>query len=72
MAKLTKRQKPIAAAGEANKVYTLEEPVQVLNRLPAAEFKVSLDISVNRGVDTRNCDQVVGGATTLSAGTGKT
>ena len=31
MAKLTKRQKAIAAAIEANKVYTLEEAVQVLN-----------------------------------------
>ncbi len=43
MAKLTKRQKAIAAAVEANKVYTLEEAVQVLNSLPAAKFKESLE-----------------------------
>ena len=72
MAKLTKRQKAIAAAVEANKVYTLEEAVQVLNSLPAAKFKESLDISVNLGVDPRQSDQVVRGATTLPAGTGKT
>ena len=72
MAKLTKRQKAIAAAVEANKVYTLEEAVQVLNSLPAAKFKESLDISVNLGVDPRKSDQVVRGATTLPAGTGKT
>ncbi|MDC4985473.1 50S ribosomal protein L1 [Acinetobacter baumannii] len=72
MAKLTKRQKAIAAAVEANKVYTLEEAVQVLNNLPAAKFKESLDISVNLGVDPRKSDQVVRGATTLPAGTGKT
>ncbi|MDC5059724.1 50S ribosomal protein L1 [Acinetobacter baumannii] len=73
MAKLTKRQKAIAAAAvEANKVYTLEEAVQVLNSLPAAKFKESLDISVNLGVDPRKSDQVVRGATTLPAGTGKT
>ncbi|HEE6075904.1 50S ribosomal protein L1 [Acinetobacter baumannii] len=71
MAKLTKRQKAIAAV-EANKVYTLEEAVQVLNSLPAAKFKESLDISVNLGVDPRKSDQVVRGATTLPAGTGKT
>ncbi|MDC5238893.1 50S ribosomal protein L1 [Acinetobacter baumannii] len=71
MAKLTKRQKAIAAAVEANKVYTLEEAVQVLNSLPAAKFKESLDISVNLGVDPRKSDQVVRGATTLPAGTGK-
>ncbi|HHQ6503666.1 TPA: 50S ribosomal protein L1 [Acinetobacter baumannii] len=72
MAKLTKRQKALAAAVEANKVYTLEEAVQVLNSLPAAKFKESLDISVNLGVDPRKSDQVVRGATTLPAGTGKT
>jgi len=72
MAKLTKRQKAIAAAIEANKVYTLEEAVQVLSSLPAAKFKESLDIAVNLGVDPRKSDQVVRGATTLPAGTGKT
>lgn len=72
MAKLTKRQKAIAATVEANKVYTLEEAVQVLNSLPAAKFKESLDVAVNLGVDPRKSDQVVRGATTLPAGTGKT
>ena len=72
MAKLTKRQKAIAAAIEANKVYTLEEAVQVLNSLPAAKFKESMDVAVNLGVDPRKSDQVVRGATTLPAGTGKT
>lgn len=71
MAKLTKRQKAIATAIEANKVYTLEEAVQVLNSLPAVKFKESLDVSVNLGVDPRKSDQVVRGATTLPAGTGK-
>ncbi|ALD02549.1 MAG: 50S ribosomal protein L1 [Acinetobacter sp.] len=72
MAKLTKRQKAIASAIEANKVYTLEEAVQVLSSLPAVKFKESLDVSVNLGVDPRKSDQVVRGATTLPAGTGKT
>ena len=72
MAKLTKRQKAIASAIEANKVYTLEEAVQVVSSLPAVKFKESLDVSVNLGVDPRKSDQVVRGATTLPAGTGKT
>ena len=72
MAKLTKRQKAIASAIEANKVYTSEEAVQVLSSLPAVKFKESLDVSVNLGVDPRKSDQVVRGATTLPAGTGKT
>ena len=72
MAKLTKRQKAIVAAVEAHKVYTLEEAVAVLEGLPAPKFKESLDIAVNLGVDPRKSDQVVRGATTLPAGTGKT
>lgn len=72
MAKLTKRQKAIAAQVEAHKVYALEEAVGILNSLPAAKFKESLDVSVNLGVDPRKSDQVVRGATTLPAGTGKT
>ena len=72
MAKLTKRQKAIVAAVEAHKVYTLEEAVAVLEGLPAPKFKESLDIAVNLGVDPRRSDQVVRGATTLPAGTGKT
>lgn len=72
MVKLTKRQKAIVAAVEAHKVYTLEEAVAVLESLPAPKFKESLDIAVNLGVDPRKSDQVVRGATTLPAGTGKT
>jgi large subunit ribosomal protein L1 len=72
MAKLTKRQKAIATQVEAGKVYSLEDAVALLNSLPAVKFKESLDISVNLGVDPRKSDQVVRGATTLPAGTGKT
>lgn len=72
MAKLTKRQKAIATQVEAGKVYSLEDAVALLNSLPAAKFKESLDVSVNLGVDPRKSDQVVRGATTLPAGTGKT
>lgn len=72
MAKLTKRQKAIATLLEANKVYTLEEAVQLLANLPPVKFKESLDVAVNLGVDPRKSDQVVRGATTLPAGTGKT
>lgn len=72
MAKLTKRQKAIAEKFDANKQYTLEEAVEILNSLPPAKFKESVDIAVNLGVDPRKSDQVVRGATNLPAGTGKT
>lgn len=72
MAKLTKRQKVIATQVDSTKVYSLEDAVALLNGLPAVKFKESLDVSVNLGVDPRKSDQVVRGATTLPAGTGKT
>ncbi|WP_323843295.1 50S ribosomal protein L1 [Moraxella sp. Pampa] len=72
MAKLTKRQKLINEKIDGNKLYTIEEAVAVLNDLPAAKFKESIDIAINLGVDPRKSDQVVRGATNLPAGTGKT
>ncbi len=72
MSKLTKRQKEINNRVENEKLYTIEEAVQILNDLPALKFKESIDIAVNLGVDPRKSDQVVRGATNLPAGTGKT
>ncbi len=72
MAKLTKRQKLINEKVDGNKLYTIEEAVAILNDLPAAKFKESIDIAINLGVDPRKSDQVVRGATNLPAGTGKT
>lgn len=72
MAKLTKRQKIIQERIDNDKLYTIEEAVQILNDLPPAKFKESIDIAINLGVDPRKSDQVVRGATNLPAGTGKT
>ena len=57
---------------DANKQYTLTEAVEILNKVPPAKFKESIEIAINRGVDPRKSDQVVRGATNLPAGTGKT
>lgn len=72
MAKLTKRQKLIKERVDNDKLYSIEEAVQILNDLPPAKFKESIDIAINLGVDPRKSDQVVRGATNLPAGTGKT
>ncbi len=72
MAGLSKRQKAIAEKVSAGRLYPILEAVELLNALPPAKFKESLDVSVNLGVDPRKSDQVVRGATTLPHGTGKT
>ncbi|ACO76865.1 50S ribosomal protein L1 [Azotobacter vinelandii CA] len=71
MAKLTKRQKAIAAKVEAGKQYGFEEAAALLAELSTIKFKESVDIAINLGVDPRKSDQVVRGATVLPNGTGK-
>ena len=51
MAKLTKRQKAIAAKVEAGKAYTFEEAASLLAELSAVKFTESFDVAVNLGVD---------------------
>ena len=72
MAKLTKRQKAIAAKVVAGKSYNFEEAAALLAELSAVKFTESFDVAVNLGVDPRKSDQVVRGATVLPNGTGKT
>ena len=72
MATLTKRQKAIKEQIQAGKAYGIEDAVNLLNALPPAKFKESIDIAVNLGVDPRKSDQVVRGASVLPNGTGKT
>lgn len=72
MAKLTKRQKAIAAKVVAGKSYNFEEAALLLAELSAVKFTESFDVAVNLGVDPRKSDQVVRGATVLPNGTGKT
>lgn len=70
-AKMSKRKEAIKAKVEAGKVYTIEEAVKLLQELPPAKFKESVDVSVNLGVDPKKSDQVVRGSTILPNGNGK-
>lgn len=72
MAKLTKRQKAIAAKVVPGKVYSIEEAAALLNELSVVKFKESVDVAVNLGIDARKSDQNVRSATVLPHGTGKT
>jgi large subunit ribosomal protein L1 len=71
MAKLSKRMQAIAAKVDREKIYPIDEAVQLLHELAKAKFKESIDVAVNLGVDPRKSDQAVRGATTLPHGTGK-
>ncbi len=71
MAKLTKKQKAILELIDSTKVYTLDEAVELLKKVPAAKFEESFEVALNLGVDPRKSDQVVRGATVMPNGTGK-
>ena len=72
MARMTKKQKAIAAQLVVGKLYSIDEAVTLLGSLPRAKFAESIDVAINLGVDARKSDQQVRGATTLPHGTGKT
>ena len=71
MTKLTKKQKLLSEKVVPEKVYPLDEALELLNSIGSGKFKESVDVSINLGVDPRKSDQVVRGATTLPHGTGK-
>lgn len=72
MAKLTKKQKAIAAKLDTARSYSVADALSVLGEFRSAKFKESIDVAVILGVDPRKSDQVVRGATLLPHGTGKT
>ncbi|MBV1905062.1 MAG: 50S ribosomal protein L1 [Pseudomonadales bacterium] len=71
MAGKSKRQKTIAEKIDKDKIYQINEAVELLNSLPKSKFTESMDVSVNLGVDPKKSDQVVRGATNLPHGVGK-
>jgi large subunit ribosomal protein L1 len=71
MAKLTKRQKAIAAKVNANQAYVAADAFNLLKEVSTVKFTEAVDVSVHLGVDPRRSDQMVRGATVLPNGTGK-
>lgn len=71
MAKLSKRAQMFREKVDASKVYSVDEAVALLSEMSKVNFKESLDVAINLGVDPRKSDQVVRGATVMPNGTGK-
>ena len=70
--KYGKRLKKAYESIDTNKVYSLEEAVAAVKAGATAKFDETIDIAVRLGVDPRQSDQMVRGAVSLPAGTGKT
>ena len=71
MAKLTKKQKEVAALIERNKFYSITEACELVKKISNSNFDASVDVAVRLGVDPRKANQMVRGVVSLPHGTGK-
>ena len=71
MTKLTNKQKTLQEKYDSNKVYSIEEAMEIIQSVKSNNFDESIDISVKLGVDPNKSDQNVRGAVTLPNSLGK-
>ena len=71
MAKMTKRMRAINERVDRDKIYDIDEGLELLKDLSKINFRESVDVAVRLGVDPRKSDQNVRGSTVLPNGTGK-
>jgi large subunit ribosomal protein L1 len=71
MAKLTKKQKEVAAKFDVAKSYNLSDASSIVKETTSAKFDASVDLAIRLGVDPRKANQMVRGVVTLPHGTGK-
>lgn len=71
MAKLTKKQKDLAAKIQPGVRHAMEDALNLMKECANAKFDESVDVSINLGIDAKKSDQNVRGAVVLPNGTGK-
>ncbi len=67
----SKKYKQAVKSVERNRLYELEEAVELVKRVSCTAFDGSVDLAVNLGVDPRHADQNVRGAVSLPHGLGR-
>jgi large subunit ribosomal protein L1 len=71
MANVSKRYKALASKVDRNKLYPLNDALNLVKETAKAKFDESIDVAVNLGIDARKSDQLVRGSVVLPKGTGK-
>lgn len=72
MAHVSKRYKALAAKVDRNKLYAVNEALNLVKETAKAKFEESIDVAINLGIDAKKSDQLVRGSVVLPKGTGKT
>ncbi|QSN61069.1 MULTISPECIES: 50S ribosomal protein L1 [unclassified Caballeronia] len=71
MAKLSKRLQAFANKVDRQKLYPIDDALNLIKECANAKFDESIDVAVQLGIDAKKSDQVVRGSVVLPAGTGK-
>ncbi len=71
MTQKSKRLREIAKFFDPEKIYSIDEAIDILKKCPSVKFDQSIDISIKTGVDARKSEQQVRGTVSLPNGTGK-
>lgn len=71
MAKISKRLKLAKEAVDSEKVYSLEEALELMGKTPAVKFDETVELHFHLNVNPKNSDQIVRGTVALPHGTGK-
>lgn len=71
MVYLSKRYRASVELVDRTHNYTLDEAVELLQKMPAAKFDETVELSVKLGVDPKHSDQMVRGVINLPNGSGK-
>ncbi|WP_244847396.1 50S ribosomal protein L1 [Caballeronia sp. SL2Y3] len=71
MAKLSKRLQAFANKVDRQKLYPIDDALNLIKECASAKFDESIDVAVQLGIDAKKSDQVVRGSVVLPAGTGK-
>lgn len=72
MKKTSKKYQEAVKKYEPTKVYSIEEAIKTSKDIAFAKFDETVDLAFKLGVDPRHADQMIRGAISLPAGTGKT
>jgi large subunit ribosomal protein L1 len=68
----SKKYLEAAAKVDSTKLYSIEEAIKLVKEVKFANFDETVDMAFRLGVDPRHADQMIRGALSLPAGTGKT